>query len=62
MLATKAGGLTFEEWKKLVNVYTVQYASMETDDFADFDYRKAYDNNQRPSVTAKSAIAAAKKF
>lgn len=53
-------GSTFQYWKREVNRHTVQLSGMETEEFADWDYRTAWESGMTPRAAAQKAIRAAK--
>jgi hypothetical protein len=53
---------TFEQWKRMVDVFLMKRIGMESDDLPDYDYRRDYDVNTPALTTAKRAARAASEF
>ena len=53
--------LSFNQWKRQVDERLVQLCQMNSDDLPDYRYRDAYDYGETVNVTARKALAAAKK-
>jgi hypothetical protein len=49
---------TFSEWMAKVNSCLVKKVGMSSDCLADFCYRDAYDNGERPASVAKQVLSA----
>ena len=49
---------TFSEWMQKVDAALVKKVGMSSDCLADFCYRDAYDNGERPTSVAKQVLEA----
>ena len=49
---------TFSEWMQNVDAALVKKVGMSSDCLADFCYRDAYDNGERPASVAKQVLEA----
>ena len=51
--------MTFEEWKRRVNLHMINLCGMESDDIYDWDYYSAYTDGCSPKTAARCALEAA---
>ena len=47
---------TFSEWMKKVDIWLIKTCGLSHDDLADFCYRDAYDNGERPASVGKQVL------
>jgi len=54
--------MTFDQWKKQVDLYLQELCGMEADDLPDWGYRDAWEDDCTPKMAARRAISAARNF
>lgn len=57
--ATRSGGLTFGEWKMLVEHWLDAIAGVDSESIPDWDYWQAYEDDMLPVRAARQALAEA---
>ena len=55
-------GLSFEEWKKLVDAELVSRIGLDSDCLPDWRYYDSWKEGDSPKTAAKAAMAAASEF
>jgi hypothetical protein len=59
---TTKGGLTFDQWMKLVDEHIKHQCGMTSNDLPDWLYWDAWNKGRKPEAAAKAAIKAARDY